>query len=444
MAELTSLEDFEKSLVVYGTTDRNKDLDTKPGKNTDRRKHHHNHHHHRHQSSRQHHRDDDDDPDGQHRRKRSRRSREGEDDNAERRERRSGETAQLPYTSSTHGDDREWVEKDAAPRILSDDADDLPSGAANKELKRDSWMEAPSALDIDYTQKGVKKVPEPPVSRSSKADFALKIHDNELNKHHLQDLADGKAIPDEIVEGPARHKVDYNFGDSGAQWRMTKLQTVYRQAEETGRSVDEVAAERYGDLRAFDDAREEQIELERRDTYGKGYVGKEKPNGELFQERKRDAGIHKASVPSAKDSAYRPSRQGEVMEEAPSAAQTVLLDQTALNRLKAQTMKANLRGSADAAALESEYSNAMASFANRKESDIVVLGTMENRMLAGGRKGEVKAIDNKRGRERGLVEENEDMTIEEMVREERRTRGQAGGEGKRFAERIAKDGKFDV
>jgi hypothetical protein len=60
-----------------------------------------------------------------------------------------------------------------------------------------------------------------------------------------------------------------------------------------------------------------------------------------------------------------------------------------------------------------------------------------------GTRGEVKAIENKRGRERGLVEENEDMSIEDMVREERRTRGQAGGEGMKAAERIAKDAKFD-
>ncbi|CRK26288.1 hypothetical protein BN1723_018264, partial [Verticillium longisporum] len=58
-------------------------------------------------------------------------------------------------------------------------------------------------------------------------------------------------------------------------------------------------------------------------------------------------------------------------------------------------------------------------------------------------RGEVKAVETKRGRERGNVEANDDMTIEDMVREERRTRGQAGGEGARLAERIAKDGKFD-
>lgn len=441
MAELTSLEDFEKSLVRSGKDNKDEGLDRGPEKDTSRRKHHH-HPHHRHRASR-HHQDDDDSGD-QHRHKRSRHFRGGEDDMSERRERRSRDKAQPSYTGSTHGNDGEWVEKKTAPGKRLDVDNDLRSENTLEELKRDSWMEGPSALDIDYTQKGVKRVSEPTVSRSSKADFALKIHDNELNKHHLQDLADGKAVPDEVVKEPAQHEVDYTFGDSGAQWRMTTLKTVYRQAKETGQSVDDIATERYGDLRAFDAAREEQIELERRDTYGKGYVGREKPSGELFQERKIDAGLHKSSGASAENSTYYPPPQGQMIEEALTTAKTVLLDQTALNRLKAQMMKAKLRGSADAVALESEYNNAMASFANRKESDIVVLGTMENRMLAGGRKGEVKAIDNKRGRERGLVEENEDMSIEDMVREERRTRGQEGGEGKRFAERIAKDGKFDV
>lgn len=35
------------------------------------------------------------------------------------------------------------------------------------------------------------------------------------------------------------------------------------------------------------------------------------------------------------------------------------------------------------------------------------------------------------------------MSIDDMVREERRTKGHAGGEGLRLAERIAKDSKYD-
>ena len=91
--------------------------------------------------------------------------------------------------------------------------------------------------------------------------------------------------------------------------------------------------------------------------------------------------------------------------------------------------------------LEEEYYTVLASSISPGPA-IVTLGIMENRMLAGTR-GEVKSIDNKRGRERGLVGANEDMTVEEMVQEERRSKGLAGGEAQRFAERIAKDAKFD-
>ena len=130
------------------------------------------------------------------------------------------------------------------------------------------------------------------------------------------------------------------------------------------------------------------------------------------------------------------------MEEKAVLATSAVMDPTTLNRMKAQLMKAKLKNSPDVERLEVEYNEVMANYSSGSQPSVVVLGKMENRMLAGTR-GEVKSIDNKRGRERGLVEENEDMSIEDMVREERRMRGQAGGEGMKAAERIAKDGKFD-
>jgi hypothetical protein len=223
---------------------------------------------------------------------------------------------------------------------------------------------------------------------------------------------------------------------------MTKLKAVYTQAEQTGRPVDEIALERFGDLRDFDDAREEQTELDRRQLYGEGYVGKEKPSGELFQERKMSMDIRRGPEPSH-ENVPLDLPQGTVVEENSVPRAIVQLDHTTLNRMKAQLMKAKLKKSPDIAKLEAEYNEAMTSYSNNPaDPGVVVLGKMENRMLAGTR-GEAKSIDNKRGRERGLVEENEDMSIEDMVREERRTRGQAGGEGMRAAERIAKDAKFD-
>ncbi|KAI9782738.1 MAG: hypothetical protein M1839_004726 [Geoglossum umbratile] len=401
------------------------------------------HRHHHHRSSK--HREDGDDKERHgHQHKRSRHSKDGNRNEADKRQKRKHRHSRHEESQEdTAEDEDEWVEKETMPTRPSDDAPDKPQTTGDANPKRDAWMEAPSALDIDYTQKGVKRAPEPTTTKSSRPDFDLKIHKNELNTH-LKGLAEGKDISTIVAERP-RHEVDYTFGDFGAQWRMTKLKGVYTQAEDTGRPVEDIAVERFGDLRAFDDAREERLELERREIYGKGYVGKEKPSGELYEERKQEMGTNLNSQPSTgdfEDDEQPLPPQGRVLDTGPPVT-APYLDQTALNRLKARMMKAKLRGSPDATKLEAEYNAAVASSSNRKESDIVVLGAMESRMLAGGRKGEVKAIDTKRGRERGLVEENEDMSIEDMVKEERRTKGQSGGDGQWFAERIAKDVKFD-
>lgn len=305
-------------------------------------------------------------------------------------------------------------------------------------------MEGPSALDIDYVHKrDTTRLEEEPKAKMLQADYELKIHQRELNEH-LHDLKEGAAIED-LKDEPASHEVDYTFGDAGSQWRMTKLRAVYREAEESGRPVEDIAIERFGDLRSFDDAREEEVELDRRERYGEDYVGKIKPSGELFQERKLKEDIHRDPHEHLKDPAseLQSTGQGRPMDAVPPEHTTSHLDLSALNKLKAQMMKAKLKGSTDAAELEERYNALAAAMSNRKESDVVVLGVMETRMLAGERK-EVKPVENRRGRERGRVEENEDMSIEDMVREERRTRGQAGGAGGRLAERIARDAKFEV
>ncbi|KAI1334971.1 cell cycle control protein cwf19 [Xylariaceae sp. FL0016] len=427
MIKMDGLDEFEKSLAAEKAERErpNRDSDEKKHR---KHRHHHSHrrersserdghsssHRHRHQHRSRH--DDEHDHEDGHRHKRSRHSK---DDRASR---------DADHDSSKHTHVK-----------TSDPKEDLPlpdeelAAADSKPLVRDSWMTAPSALDIDYTQKGSKpaKPPTPPPQEPQRA-----IHKREINTAQLQDLNSGKSLDE--LKLPTKHEVDYTFGDSGSQWRMTKLKNVYTTAEQAGRPVDEVALERYGSLRDFDDAREERTEMDRRNVYGHGYVGKEKPSGDLFQERKQDAGVHRESRESQPATELD---QGTVIPDGAFAHQPTQIDQTALNRMRAQMMKAKLRKAPDAAKLEAEYNEVAAAFA-AKGPEAVVLNVMENRMLAGSR-GEAKAIDNKRGRERGLVEQNDDMTIEDMIKEERRTRGQTGGDGLRLAERIAKDGKFD-
>ena len=403
-----ALEDFEKELAEQKETERRREQ---------RKDHEKSEHRHRHHRSSRHNDSHYDEEDG-HRSKRSRRSRD-DDDASERKHRHR-------YRRRS---------KEAADRDEEDEK--LPAARPGLgELKRDSWMEAPPALDIDYVQKK-RREPSPPTGNSLGADFELKIHEKELN-HHLRDLKNGTTVED-LLDGPATHEVDYTFGDAGSQWRMTKLKAVYRQAQESGRKVEEAALERYDSVREFDDAREEKIELDRRKTYGEDYVGKDKPSGELFQERKLDAGVMRES--GRGDDASSDT----VLEQVPVPSATTAtprVDQTTLNKLKAQLMRAQMRKDPKAGDLEGEYNDAMAAFQSQDPA-VVTLSAMDNRMLSSAPRNEVKAVQNRRGVERGQVEENEDMSIEDMVREERRTRGQEGGDGLRLAERIAKDAKFD-
>ena len=409
-----TLEDFERQLA------KDRDEEKRHDKYRDGRKSDHRHRHHSHRSSRHHDAHEEEDT---HRSKRRRYS--DDDDGDERRHRHKHR-----HRRDSRKEEEEEEDADA-------DADKSPvAQRPDPELKRDSWMQAPSALDIDYIHRKKKEEP-PPKSTNLGADFELKLHEKELN-HHLRDLKNGDET-DNFEKNPAQHEVEYTFGDAGSQWRMTKLKAVYRKVEETGGKVEDLALERYDGLRDFDDAREEEIELDRRKTYGDGYVGKEKPSGDLFRDRKLDAGIHKP-LQDDDDDAF-----DQVLDSVKAPAPPVTgpkMDQTSLNRLKAQLMKAQLKKDPKTPELEKQYNEALAA-SSSADPTTVALSAMDNRMLSSAPRNEVKGVQNRRGAERGNVEENEDMSIDDMVREERRTRGQTGGEGYRLAERIAKDGKFD-
>lgn len=395
-----TLEDFEKQLAKDKEDEKRKDRHQ-----SDRKSEHRHHRSLRHDEDRdRHRRRHHDDNEDRHRSKRRRHSHDEDRDHRRHKHRHDSE------------------EKPSEPKT------EQPT-----ELKRDAWMEAPAQLDIDYVQRKQKE-PSPP--RNLGMNHELKIHKNEIN-HHLRDLENSQER-EELQTLPSTHEVDYEFGDSGSHWRMTRLKAVYRKAEETGTKVEEVALERYDTLREFDDAREEETELERRQTYGDDYVGKVKPSGELHQERKLDAGVHRKKKRDIDD------EFDEIVEsvKAPAPAPVVKMDATALNRLKAQLMKAKLRKDPKVEELEKEYNAALAA-STQADPTVVQLSAMDNRMLSSAPRNEVKSVTNRRGAERGNVEDNEDMTIEDMVREEKRTRDQAGGDAQRFAERIAKDGKFD-
>ncbi|KAM0286418.1 hypothetical protein ACHAQH_000844 [Verticillium albo-atrum] len=432
---MDGLDDFEKALAAEkGERER---IEREKEERRQRKKHRHSHHHrderdrsserhrdkdrdrhrsrrheggdeerrHRHHKSRHH----DEDDDG-HRNKRSRRER--DDDASESRLKRRHE--ENHQKTSDPNEDLPLPDEEKTPEN---------SEKPSTTLVRDAWMTAPSALDVDYVQRREKEKKPPPKEEAPRI-----VHEREINKEINEPMVD-------LTDAPTGRTFDYKFGDQGSQWRMMKLKAVYTAAEQSGSTPEEVALKRFGDLREFDDAREEKSELDRRKIYGEGYVGKEQPTGELYEERMAKLNI----TQKANDEPPEEPEQGVIIPD--ESMQHTPMDQTTLNRLRAQMVKAKLTRASNAAQLEAEYNVAAANFAT-KGPQSVTLGAQDNRMLAGSR-GEVKAVETKRGRERGNVEANDEMTIEDMVREERRTRGQAGGEGARLAERIAKDGKFD-
>lgn len=299
-------------------------------------------------------------------------------------------------------------------------------------LKRDEWMEADFAVDFEYKRQAKE------TTKESLSNFVpnLKIHKNELN----QSLLEAAAI--EKTEEVIQHTTDdlYTIGDASSNWRMARLKAIHTQAEQSGRSLDEVALEIYGDTQKFDEAREEKNELERRNTLRDDYAAKQELKGEPFLQRGLNASLPmtpnklndhrlKASCLSAEDQTVNN------LDSAP--------DPTLLNRMRAEILKSKLKKSPNVAKLEDEYNKALARTEEKKsKSTVITLGPMECRMLAGPRT-ETKHVDSKGGQSKRLVD-NENMSIEDMVREERRTNGQIGGEGMRAAERIAKDSRFQT
>lgn len=227
---MDGLEEFEKTLAAEKAAEAAAQAKSS-GKDRKHRHRHHRSHHHRS-------RDEEDDEHDRHRHKRSKRSEEDDDEGSrERHHRRS--------KHSKYDDQQEHERRHRKSTKVSDPKEDLPlpdeehAPSLAKETsrsKRDSWMTAPSSLEIDYVQKPIQTKPEERTS-AKKPDYDLKIHKNELNLH-LQDLASGKSLEEVGDDG---EEVEYTFGDEGAQWRMTKLKAVYKQAEDTGKSVEEVA-----------------------------------------------------------------------------------------------------------------------------------------------------------------------------------------------------------
>lgn len=235
----------------------------------------------------------------------------------------------------------------------------------------------------------------------------MKISSKELNVQ----LKEGRSLEEYTVTAPK----PITPGGPGSQWRMVKLKRVYETAEEDGRSVEDVAVERYGSMDAFNDARSERQWLDDRDNRRAsrgGGSGRDRERQRDDGERKWDEGERRwmfsdldgHSRPASRGSFRRPGATDDstpstpqnlgsgskstpvptnkrldslrhphqsssqpstpiprvMTPQVPQKSQSRALSPTSLNKLQARVLRAKLMGSADADALEQEYDGEVA------------------------------------------------------------------------------------
>jgi Protein similar to CwfJ C-terminus 1 len=356
----------------------------------------HSKHRHRHHDDRERDRD-------RHHRKKKRRREDDEGDDRERRHR--------------HRRDDEKREKSPEKKSLADElADDFDEdmweekraegqdGEGTKEVERESWMTGEknvdeAAADPFSSLLGAVRTKEKkqPVVKPNPEE-ALLNHPRLLNKPV-------EATPEIRVEDTDDDEYkppSWLVGDSGSEWRMMKLKNLYTAAKESMRPVEEMAIERLGSLRAFDEAREEEMELERRkrDRRGEG-VMKHKITGELYAKR-----LAKEKKRAEKDGSIASKEILLAPPSVPVAVTEPLVTQTDLNKLQASILRAEMTSSPDLEKLRQEYSALVDKFNTQpSQPEIIALPASHSQLVA------------HLSREQSLS--STEMTIEDMVKEER-------------------------
>jgi hypothetical protein len=223
------------------------------------------------------------------------------------------------------------------------------------------------------------------------------ISSRELN----QDLKEGRPINFDEPPAPPPSSTP---GGPGSQWRMMRLRRVYEAAAAEGLPVEEVGADRFGSLQAFEEAREERRILDEREgrrgdrhrgrvTDRRDHFSKDGEKRLMFTDVggsggssrsssfRRPGGIPESnpSTPSPPsgtvrapankrlDSLRLPSQAGSPLAQshtpipsvmtppAASGSRSRALSPSSLNKLQAKVLRAKLMGMPDAERLEQEY-----------------------------------------------------------------------------------------
>ena len=212
----------------------------------------------------------------------------------------------------------------------------------------------------------------------------------------------------------------YEIGDSGSNWRMMKLQKVYDAAKADGIPLEEIALQRYASLEDFDLAREEKKELKRRQKQGydkntaNRYVTGSLYASRLEKNESRQPNEEVTTIPNSNPPAL-----------VPTAANGKSYDLSALNKLQASVLKAELTKAKNLEELKKQLEAAKVQYqaAPTLQESVIILPAEHTRQMPAA-KDEI------------------DMTVEELAKEERR-KGRLDNVARIAAEHIAGDKGYD-
>lgn len=140
-----------------------------------------------------------------------------------------------------------WVEKDSTmPTVVAAASD------ASVKLQRDSWMNLPSSFVPTLSKEEIKQK-EKRCLGLSEDDNTNKLsldkpgqHERELNPYWKDG---GMGLPTEISDSPMKSVNQLgSVGDGGLTWLKKAYHNAIEQAKEENRTLEEVAAERWGSL----------------------------------------------------------------------------------------------------------------------------------------------------------------------------------------------------
>ena len=305
-------------------------------------------------------------------------------------------------------DEDMWEEKPAEASVPEDSASKVERQSWMTEDKNDDKADPFSSFLGGAPAKQKKAVDQPKPQ-------GLVISAREINTGLLNPPSPEHEGGEDKYTPPT-----YAIGDSGSSWRMMKLKNLYTAAKEAMRPVEEIAVQRLGSLRAFDEAREEEQELERRkrDRRGDG-VTKVKVTGELYQKRlAKEENDRKRQL-----ELYPPQKPATPNISTVDPSSNPVVTQSDLNRLQAALLRAEMTSSPDLAKLTQEYDAAVKQFNTQPTApEVIVLPASHSALMP------------HLSREQSKTET--DMTIEDMVREERASKRST------VVDRIARDRKF--